>query len=404
MRTLPSKAIVNGWNGINNWYESNIGELSDEGIWSGGQFNRWYLNRADLNTGTGIEDQSNSSIWIGNMALHDGSDQTVAPGQWYGINETGTGENVLGANQWTGNSVIDSATLAADIHDGRTNGSGTPNIWTGNFAQTYATPAGYSSSFSFPDNDFKQSLNPFTGVLGQNVSGLRNVLLQGSSAGQSIGNFTGGVPGQRIQVESNDGNTTLVPGNGYALRTCSGYPFTPMAGNGTAGFTLQGDYEMAWQMDCPQVSPWQIEGHGALALLKTVDPSQAPTIAVNGTAGSATYSYVCTQVNYQGLETLPTPTGSTLTGNATLSAVNSNTVYCPAGGATGLVYEKVYRTAVPTGSALQLGYIGGTAIVGYTAMTDTGLAIQNSVPPPTANHKRPIFRHRGRWLLLGAVR
>jgi len=38
--TLPSKAIVNGWNGINNWYESNIGELSDEGIWSGGQFNR----------------------------------------------------------------------------------------------------------------------------------------------------------------------------------------------------------------------------------------------------------------------------------------------------------------------------------------------------------------------------
>jgi len=38
--TLPSKASVNGWNGINNWYESNIGELSDEGIWSGGQFNR----------------------------------------------------------------------------------------------------------------------------------------------------------------------------------------------------------------------------------------------------------------------------------------------------------------------------------------------------------------------------
>ncbi len=384
--TLPSKAIVNGWNGINNWYQANIGELSDEGIWSGGQFNRWYMNRADLNTGTGIEDQSNSSIWIGNMALHDGSDGTVAPGQWYGINETGYGQNVLGANTWTGNSVLDYAPLAADIRDGRTSGSGTPNVWTGNFAQSYSTPAGYSSSFIFPDNDFKQSLNPFTGVLGQNVSGLHNVLLQGSSSGQQIANFTGGVPGQRIQVMSNDGNTTLLPGNGYALRTCSGYSFTPMAGNGSIGFTLQGDYEMAWQMDCPQVSPWQIEGHGAISLLLTANPTQSAGVVVNGTVGTSTYSYECTQVNYQGLETMPTPPGSTTTGNATLGTANNNTVYCPAAGGTGLEYQKVYRTAVPTGSTLPLGWIGTTAIVGYTGTTDNGQGLINSLAPPTVNH------------------
>ena len=384
--TLPSKAIVNGWNGINNWYESNIGELSDEGIWSGGQFNRWYMNRADLNAGTGIEDASNNSIWVGNMALHDGLDAVVAPGTWIGINETGAGQNVLGSNIWNGNSVVDSAPLAYDINDGRTSGSGTPNIWSGNFAQSYSTPAGYSSSFQFSDNDFKQSLAAFTGVLGQSVAGLHNVLLQGSSAGQQVGNFTGGVPGQRIRVMSNDGFTTLLPGSGYALRTCSGYPFTPMAGNGVTGFTLQGDYEMAWQMDCPQVSAWQIEGHGSLSLMQTANPTQAPGIGQNGTAGTSSYSYVCTQVNYQGIETLPTSLATTTTGNATLNGTNSNVVVCPAAGGTGLAGQKVYRTGVPSGSTLGLGYIGTTATVGYTGMVDSGQAVISAGPPPGVNH------------------
>jgi hypothetical protein len=384
--SLPSKAIVNGWNGINNWYAANIGELSDEGIWSGGQFNRWYMNRADLNAGTGIEDQSNSSIWVGNMALHDGNDQVVAPGGWYGINETGYGQNVLGANVWTGNTVLDTQPTMADINDGRTSGSGTPNMWSGNFAQTYTTPGGYSGSFEFLDNDFKQSLGAFTGTLGQNVSGLHNVLLQSSSSGQQLGNFTGGVPGQRIRVLSNDGNTTLTPGSGYALRTCSGFPFTPMASNGVTGFTLQGDYEMAWQMDCPQVSPWQIEGHGSLSLLQTLNPTQAPYVGSYGTLGTSTYSYVCTQVNFQGLETMPTPVGTTTTGNATLSAANYNSVVCPVVSGTGIQYEKVYRTAEPTGSPLAPGYIGNTQTVGYTGLTDSGQATVNSLQPPTGNH------------------
>ncbi len=385
-KTLPSKAIVNGWNGINNWYEANIGELSDEGIWSGGQFNRWYMNRADLNTGTGIEDQSNSSLWVGNMALHDGSDGTVAPGTWFGIDETGTGQNVLGANVWTGNSVLDYAPLQADIHDGRTSGSGTPNVWTGNFAQSYATPGGYTGSFAFPDNDFKQYLAPFTGVLGGNVAGLHNVMLQANGP-QQLSNFTGGVPGQRIRVMSNDGGTTLIPGDGYALRTCSGFPFTPMGGNGVVDFTLQGDYEMAWQMDCPQVSPWQIEGHGSLSLLLTPNPTAAAAVAVVGTAGTSAYSYVCTQVDFQGLETMPTPVGSTTTGNGTLSVTNNNVVYCPAAATgSGVRVQKVYRTAVPAGSPLQLGMIGGAAVVGYTALTDSGQAVQSTSPPPLLNH------------------
>ncbi len=388
--TLPSKAIVNGWNGINNWYESNIGELSDEGIWSGGQFNRWYMNRADLNAGNGIEDASNNSIWVGNMALHDGNDQVVAPGSWVGIYETGSGQNVLGGNVWTGNSVVDASPLAFDISDGRTSGSGTPNVWNGNFAQSYSTPGGYSSSFSFADNDFKQSLSPFTGVLGQNVAGLHNVFLQGSSAGQQIGNFTGGVPGQRIRVMSNDGFTTLLPGSGYALRTCSGYPFTPLAGNGVTGFTLQGDYEMAWQMDCAQVSPWQIEGHGSLSLLQTANPTQAAGVGQNGTAGTSSYSYVCTQVNFQGGETLPTPAGVTSTGNAVLSATNNNVVFCPAAGGTGLTWQKVYRTVVPSGSTLALGYIGNAGTVGYTGMTDSGQAVLNAGVVPSANHTADI--------------
>jgi hypothetical protein len=388
--TLPSKAIVNGWNGINNWYVSNIGELSDEGIWSGGQFNRWSMNRADLNAGTGIEDQSNSSIWVGNMALHDDSDQVVAPGTWNGINETGGGQNSLGGNVWTGNSVIDNSPTVADINDGRTSGSGTPNVWSGNFAQSYSTPAGYSSSFEFLDNDFKYSPNAYTGVLGGNVAGLHNVLLQGSSSGQQIGNFTGGVPGQRIRVMSYDGNTTLVPGNGYALHTCSGYPFTPQAGQGVTDFTLLGDYAMTWQMDCPQVSPWQLDGHGSLNMLQTPNPTQAAQAYPTGTAGTSNYSYVCTQVNLQGLETLPTPTGSTTTGNGTLGTANNNTVYCPQVAGVGLQYQKVYRTVVPAGSSLAVGYIGNTTLVGYTGMTDSGQAVVNATAPPVVNHTADI--------------
>lgn len=384
--TLPSKAIVNGWNGINNWYESNIGELSDEGIWSGGQFNRWYMNRADLNAGTGIEDQSNSSIWVGNMALHDGSDQVVAPGSWGGINETGYGQNALGANVWTGNSVIDGYATVADINDGRTSGSGTPNVWTGNFAKSYSTPSGYSSAFSFADSDFVQSLTPFSGVLGASVGGIHNVMLQASSSGQQITNFTGGIPGQRLRVLSNDGNTTLVPGSGYSLRTCSGYPFTPLSGNGVAGFTLQGDYEMAWQMDCSQVAPWQIEGHGSVSLLLTANPTSAASASVSGVAGTSSYSYVCTQVNYQGGETLPTLAATTSTGNAILSGTNTITAFCPQTLGSGIYYSKVYRTAVPTGSPLALGYIGNVNTVGYTGIVDTGLAVMNSSMPPLANH------------------
>ena len=297
---------------------------------------------------------------------------------------------MLGGNVWTGNSVVDASPLAFDISDGRTSGSGTPNVWNGNFAQTYSTPSGYSSSFSFADNDFKQSLNAFTGLLGQNVSGLHNVFLQGSSAGQQLGNFTGGIPGQRIRVMSNDGFTTLQPGSGYALRTCSGYPFTPMAGNGVTGFTLQGDYEMAWQMDCAQVSPWQIEGHGSLSLLQTVNPWQTPGIAQNGTPGTSAYAYVCTQVNFQGVETLPTPAATTVTGNATLNGTNNNVVYCPVSNGTGLTGQKLYRTAVPAGSVLALGYIGSTGTVGYTGATDSGQAVLNATLPPTANHTAAI--------------
>jgi hypothetical protein len=73
-------------------------------------------------------------------------------------------------------------------------------------------------------------------------------------------------------------------------------------------------------------------------------PSSAPTIANVGTAGTTSYSYVCTALDNAGGETGGSTAGTTATGNAPLSGTNYNTITCngvPAN-ASGV---SIYRTA-----------------------------------------------------------
>ncbi len=78
-----------GFGGVDTWLDSNVGEISDEGLWNGSEFSRFYENRFDLNAGPGMENDGNENIFIGNTVLHDNRDQKVNPNGWYGIDETG---------------------------------------------------------------------------------------------------------------------------------------------------------------------------------------------------------------------------------------------------------------------------------------------------------------------------
>lgn len=106
-----------------------------------------------------------------------------------------------------------------------------------------------------------------------------------------------------------------------------------------------------------------------------------PLITPQGTTGAATWTYkiVARAGNYAtaGGHTAASSAGSTTTGNATLTSVNSNLIsWQPVAGA---VSYDIYRTAVGT-SPTTTGLIGST--VGRT-FTDTGLAGDSGTAPTT---------------------
>lgn len=97
------------------------------------------------------------------------------------------------------------------------------------------------------------------------------------------------------------------------------------------------------------------------------------TITQAGTAGSTAYSYQVTAVNAAG-ETTVSPTGTTFTGNATLSATNYNTISWAA--VTGAVSYNVYK--------LVSGVFVLLANTASTSYNDEG-ASTSATNPPTVN-------------------
>jgi hypothetical protein len=98
-----------------------------------------------------------------------------------------------------------------------------------------------------------------------------------------------------------------------------------------------------------------------------------PSITQHGTAGSTVYGYAVTAVLADGsTQTAISPIATTITGNATLSPSNYNTISWSS--ISGAASYTVYRT---TGGGSS-GKIGQTA---STSLNDTGLSGDSSIPP-----------------------
>lgn len=116
-----------------------------------------------------------------------------------------------------------------------------------------------------------------------------------------------------------------------------------------------------------------------LAALPT--PTGAPIVNVRGTTGATTWTYTVTAVTPNG-ETPASPTGTTTTGNATLTGSNFNRIMWPA--VPGATSYNIYRT-VAGGTPSSTGKIGSFDIYSSTQQQfdDTGLA--GSGTSPTTN-------------------
>ena len=109
--------------------------------------------------------------------------------------------------------------------------------------------------------------------------------------------------------------------------------------------------------------------------LGALDTPATPTVTPQGTTGATSYSYKVVALAQNGVSAA-SAAGSTTTGNATLSASNTNRVTWVA--ISGASAYRIYRTV---GAATQglIATVGGT-----TTLDDTGLTGDSSTAPATA--------------------
>lgn len=100
----------------------------------------------------------------------------------------------------------------------------------------------------------------------------------------------------------------------------------------------------------------------------------APTVAVIGVAGAATYTYALVAKQANGNSTVAGATGTTSTGNATLSSTNLNRLTWTA--VDNATSYDVYRTV----GGAATGKIGNVAT---TTIDDTGLTADGTTAPAT---------------------
>jgi hypothetical protein len=116
-----------------------------------------------------------------------------------------------------------------------------------------------------------------------------------------------------------------------------------------------------------------------LSLQQLASPPGSPTIGQAGTAGSTSYSYRVVAYMGDGSATTAGGTGSTSTGNATLSSSSYNTVTFTQ--VTGASSYGIYRTAAGgTGNSGTTGLVGTIAYNGFI-FHDTGAAGDGTSPP-----------------------
>lgn len=155
----------------------------------------------------------------------------------------------------------------------------------------------------------------------------------------------------------------------------------PNVATPTLSFTdtgLKGDSTTAPSANSTGAQVGDLNVYGNVTVNSLATPA-TPLVATQGVAGAATWTYKIVARSAVGSHTAASAGGSTTTGNATLTASNSNLItWQPVPGA--LIYD-VYRTAVGTGPTTT-GLIGTTQ--GRT-FTDTGLAGDSTTAPSTNN-------------------
>lgn len=125
--------------------------------------------------------------------------------------------------------------------------------------------------------------------------------------------------------------------------------------------------------------------YAAGTILAGASIPNTPNVSIGGTAGTTTYTYVCTAVSPSGGETLPTAAGTITVGNATLNATNYNHIVCI--GNVGDQTMNVYRTSTTGG--LSAGRICSGVLPDRNdeSCNDTGQAAGAAVPTTDTSGK-----------------
>jgi hypothetical protein len=98
----------------------------------------------------------------------------------------------------------------------------------------------------------------------------------------------------------------------------------------------------------------------------------APTVTVNGTAGSTSISYYCAAEDMNGVFGIPSAATTITNGNASLSATNNNYVFCP--GQPGALGYEILKTNTST----SLGQCNANSFINASSATGTGCGITDS--------------------------
>jgi hypothetical protein len=165
-----------------------------------------------------------------------------------------------------------------------------------------------------------------------------------------------------------------VPSGGTITLPNGSIPFAAVAGlsTGAAGVDLGSTQvltgQKTMQNDLPLV--------GGRLLGSALATPAAPVVTRQGTAGTTTYSYQIVATSYDGRDSIPSPTGQTTTGNATLSGTNYNALTWSA--VTAAASYKVLKFVSGTWQLLAGGITG-------TTYSDTGSATPTAYTVSTVN-------------------
>lgn len=127
--------------------------------------------------------------------------------------------------------------------------------------------------------------------------------------------------------------------------------FEDVTWQGIAPFIITSSGEAKAAPNCSSAGPCSVitapvNAVGGLQVVGSIQQTaigtpSAGSVTNIGTAGSTTYTYACVAQDINGLDTIPSATFTTTTGNATLSATNFNRVFC--GGQAGAVAYRVLK-------------------------------------------------------------